>query len=937
MTTSRRSKMTSQPANMSTDVTERRQPEEALTKRQRGQIALREHERTLLESISDGLLAVDRTGLLTYVNARVEQVLGMRRDKLIGRNVRELFPEALAAPFYREYERVLAEGTPAIFEAFYPPLGRWFETRLYPAADGVTAYLNDSTARRQMVEQLAQSLAREQMAHAEAERRRDEAEAARTEAEAASQHLRQLQDVTDIALSHLALADLIPAVLDRICRAMEVDSAAILLLTEDGQELSVYSGRGALNEPVRIPIGHGIAGRIAASRSPLIIEDLSTVEVFHPRLREQLRSVAGVPLVVEGRRIGALLVGSAMSRRFTDPHVRLLHLAGDRIALAIEHGQLYELARAGYTEAEARASELAATFAAMTDGIFVSDQQGRRLRTNQAFCHLFGLDLRPDATEGPSRERSAVLDVCDTQGKPVPPEDMPTARILRGEVLRGPSALDLTMRALDGRVVEANVTGAPVRTTDGGIVGAVAVYRDVTERRELERRTREALQSLLGMAQVLVEADGADGVSPVSDTRADTSPDNGPDTIAVIRRMAELACSLLGCKRITFMALDPETDQMKPMVCIGWPADVEQQWIAQRKLFRLEDFVPDALIEQLRVGEVVVYNAADPALSGLPVQGIGQILLAPLRIRSRLIGLLGLDYGNLPHQYTPGERVLTGAVAQLSSAVIERERLLREREEAHASELASREATRRMELFMAMAGHELRTPLTVVKGYLQLTEQYLGGRLPDVEIAAPVVRALVAARQSLAQAHQAAIRMTGLLDDLLQVSRAQTGKLSVHLEPCDLISIVRDAVEEERQMNAARQVDVRLPTRRHAPIIADSERIGQVVMNFLTNADKYSPEDQPISVRVQVRRREVRVSVSDRGPGLLAADQEAIWGRFYQVPGVQRQVGSDAGMGLGLYVCRTIVEQHEGMVGVESSAGSGSTFWFTLPLSTDNL
>ncbi|HLJ80570.1 MAG TPA: GAF domain-containing protein, partial [Ktedonobacterales bacterium] len=867
--------------------------------------------------------------LLTYVNASVEQVLGMRREELIGHNVRELFPEALAAPFYREYERVLAEGTPAIFEAFYPPLGKWFETRLYPAADGVTAYLNDSTARRQMEEQLAQSLEREQAAHVEAERRREEAETARIEAETASQHLRQLQEVTVIALSHLALADLIPAVLDRICGAMEVDSAAILLLTEDGQELSVYSGRGALNEPVRIPFGQGIAGRIAASRSPLIIEDLSTVEVIHPGLRDQLRSVAGVPLVVEGRRIGALLVGSAVSRRFTDPHVRLLQLVGDRIALAIDHVQLYELAQAGYTEAEARASELAATFAAMTDGIFVSDQQGRRIRTNQAFRQLLGLDPQPDATEIPPRERSVLLDIRDTQGKPVSPERMPTARILRGEVLQGPTALDLTMRALDGRVVEANVTGAPVRTTDGGIVGAVAVYRDVTERRELERRTREALQSLLGMAEVLVGSDGSPGALPVSDSSSDTS--------AVVRRLAELARSLLGCKRISLTALDPETSQLKPMLGIGWPVDVEQRWITQGSLFWLQDVVPDALIERLRVGDVVVYDAANPALSGWSIHSNGQMLLAPMRINSRLIGLIGLDYGEPPHQYTPDERVLAGAVAQLSSAVIERERLLREREEAHASELASREATRRMELFMAMAGHELRTPLTVIKGYLQLTEQYLGGRLPDVEIAAPVARALQAARQSLAQAHQAAIRMTGLLDDLLQVSRAQTGKLSMHLEPCDLISIVRNAVEEQQQMNPMRQVQLRLPARRATPIIADPERIGQVVINYLTNADKYSSSDQPISVHIQVRRREVRVSVSDRGPGLLAADHEAIWGRFYQAPGVQRQVGSDAGMGLGLYVCRTIIEQHEGMVGVDSSVGSGSTFWFTLPLSPASL
>ncbi|MGH2517465.1 MAG: PAS domain S-box protein, partial [Ktedonobacterales bacterium] len=493
--------------SVSTDITERRQLEDVVAEHQRMEDALQKHERTLLESVSDGFLAVDKTGLLTYVNASVERVLGKGREELVGHNVRELFPEVLAVPFYREYERVLAEGTPATFEAFYPPLARWFETRLYPAPDGVTAYLNDSTARRQMEEQLAQSLAREQAAHVEAERRRDEAEVARIEAETASQRLLQLQEVTDTALSHLALADLVPAVLDRICGVMAVESAAILLLTEDGQELTVYAGRGALEDhSVRIPLGQGVAGRIAASRQPLIVDDLSAIEVVSSTLYEQLRAVAGVPLLVEGRRIGVLQVGSAVVRQFAEPDIRLLQLVGDRIALAIEHGQLYELARAGYIEAEARASELAATFATMTDGVFVTDRQGRRVQSNQAFRQLLGLDPRPDADEIPPPERSVFLDVRDAQDQPVPPERLPTARIIRGEILQGPTAMDLTMRTKDGRTVEANVTGAPVRTTEGGIIGAVAVYRDVTKRRQLERKVIEQASQLEGVFDAMADA-----------------------------------------------------------------------------------------------------------------------------------------------------------------------------------------------------------------------------------------------------------------------------------------------------------------------------------------------------------------------------------------------------------------------------------------------
>jgi signal transduction histidine kinase len=117
--------------------------------------------------------------------------------------------------------------------------------------------------------------------------------------------------------------------------------------------------------------------------------------------------------------------------------------------------------------------------------------------------------------------------------------------------------------------------------------------------------------------------------------------------------------------------------------------------------------------------------------------------------------------------------------------------------------------------------------------------------------------------------------------------------------------------------------------------MADPERIGQVVTNYLTNAFRFSSENRPVDVRVQLQGRVALVSIRDGGPGLSAADQERVWDRFYQSASIERLPGSDAGLGLRLYICRMIVEQHQGKVGVESSVGNGSTFWFTLPLYDD--
>jgi signal transduction histidine kinase len=121
-------------------------------------------------------------------------------------------------------------------------------------------------------------------------------------------------------------------------------------------------------------------------------------------------------------------------------------------------------------------------------------------------------------------------------------------------------------------------------------------------------------------------------------------------------------------------------------------------------------------------------------------------------------------------------------------------------------------------------------------------------------------------------------------------------------------------------------------------VVADADRIGQVVANFVTNALKYSPDDQPIHVRVQRKKHDVRVSVHDHGPGLPPEEQVRVWELFHRAPGVnvQSDLGlQSSGLGLGLHICKRIVELHlGGKVGIDSAAGEGSTFWFQLPLAS---
>ena len=163
-----------------------------------------------------------------------------------------------------------------------------------------------------------------------------------------SQRLHDLQQVTDAALSYLPLDRLLDELLVRVREILGVDTAAILLLSEDGRQLVARAAKGLEEEVergVRIPVGRGFAGRIAAEREPVRIEDTANADIYNPILREKgLVSLLGVPLLVEGRVIGVLHVGSLTSRLFDDTDSDLLQRAADRAALAI-NARMYERQR----------------------------------------------------------------------------------------------------------------------------------------------------------------------------------------------------------------------------------------------------------------------------------------------------------------------------------------------------------------------------------------------------------------------------------------------------------------------------------------------------------------------------------------------------------------------------------------------------------------
>ena len=591
------------------------------------------------------------------------------------------------------------------------------------------------------------------------------------------------------------------------------------------------------------------------------------------------------------------------------------------------HKTLEEALRRSEREATSQANQLQAIFESMADAVIVYDREGNIVRSNRADAELFHPSDDPNAVVGNIAERDHLVAIHNERGQLLSRDQWPSTRVLGGEVLRGAGAEDLLVRTGDGRDIILNASGAPVHDAEGTIVGGVLIGRDVTQRRRLEQQTRDTLSALLSMAEALAS----------SGKNASGSPGASVQTVAM--RLAELTRAVMGCERVGVHVYNLETRLAHTLAVAGLTKE-QEQLTAYTFTSRMNN--PPETVERLQAGEAVVIDLTRPPYDRWPNPlGSRSILLAPISVGGPILGDISVDYGAVEHNPTADEIAMAGAVAKLAAQIIERDRLALERETARANALALIETTRRMDEFLSIAAHELKTPVTNSTLTVTLAIDTLKRVLVQAEGTQTAQDALVASILQpvsglLERTASHMDRLSRLVVDLLDVSRIRAGKLEIRVAPCNLADIVREVVEEQRQMVPGRVIRLQLPaaSRRPPNVLADEDRIRQVVTNYLTNALKYSRADQRVDVRLRVDDEWVRVSVRDEGQGVPATEQRHVWERFYRVPGTQVLSGTQIGLGLGLHISRTIIEQHHGRVGVRSTAGNGATFWFALPLMT---
>ena len=467
--------------------------------------------------------------------------------------------------------------------------------------------------------------------------------------------------------------------------------------------------------------------------------------------------------------------------------------------------------------------------------------------------------------------------------------------------------------------------------------------------RQIER-TREALDAMLELAGAMVSTPLISSFDTEdTENTEDTEDSKSARTILQqqedepIHQLAALCSRILGCERIAIIGTDLETGYLRPIAVSGSSPRIERMFRASFGHYGLADRFGAEVESKLRAGESVLFDLQSvgpdhPA--GLLSQRY--FLMSPMLASGTLTGYLGANFGDSADDYTPENRALAHAAAQLIGVVRERQRLFRERAEARADALSAERAKRQMDDFLSIAGHELRTPITSAKlnanFVMQLLDRFLRAEeaaRPDAEEKskhADVLQSLRRARDLLERTNRQFKRQERLINDLLDLSRVDVGKLDFRFETCDFVELARDSVGEQQATNPERSIRFSAPEQ-PMPVWADSDRLVQVVDNLLANAIKYSEPDTPVAVCVRAEEDFAWCEVKDEGPGLSPEDQERIWQRYFRAESVMHQSGSGPGLGLGLFISKTIVERHGGKVGVESELGKGSTFWFKVPLS----
>ncbi len=528
-------------------------------------------------------------------------------------------------------------------------------------------------------------------------------------------------------------------------------------------------------------------------------------------------------------------------------------------------------------------------------GIGLTDREGRFLVRNSLLNDFVGEQL--SSLDPILRERWRAW---DDSGRLLESSEWPSARALRGEIVS--PGLEMLYTNQDGKQIWTRVVSVPFRDQADELAGVIIVVQDIDEQRRAENR----LEVLFRVSELIRTLQDPDELSYA---------------------VAEIVGIHLKVRRCLFNETDVERDLeiVHRDYCDGVPSVAGEHRISEYS---------SVTSDEMQRGESVVNNdsrtdprtAADYHRSYEP-NGERAYVAIPLMREARWVASLWASVDQ-PRQWTKEEVSLLQSVAERTWTAIEklraeteRERLLQNVQDARD---AAEKANQLKDEFLATLSHELRNPLNVILGYSELLL-----RMREIEQSPRLVQMGEALRRN-AQAQ------SQLINDLLDLSRLQRGKISLNQETVSLPAILDNAVETVRTDAAAKGVEIRLHSGEQLLLVeGDRLRLQQIAWNILNNAVKFTPASGSIDISLRPEDDRAVLSVTDTGQGIDLSFLPHVFEMFRQADGSNRR--RHGGLGIGLALVRQLVQLHGGTISAESSGpGKGSRFTVRLPLLREN-
>jgi len=721
------------------------------------------------------------------------------------------------------------------------------------------------------------------------------------------------------------------AVAERALKLCDAAESGIFLVEEGALRFAAgFGSMSTFEEGDRVPLRRGLViGRATLDRQTIHHPDIvPLLGTEYPDARAHqdkfgFRAILAVPLMREDRAIGGIVLWRTEARAFTEKQVALVKTFADQGAIAIENVRLFNTTKEALEQQTAVAEILRVISSSPTDVQPVLDaiaeRAARLCDASAASMYLTDGDmLRHLASKGPSPDPVSTIDALPINRDSISGRALLERRTIEVDDMLAEGGTYPLSREIAQRYGHRTVVVVPL-FREGKPFGTILLRRQ--EVRPFSEREIALLQTFGDQAAIAIEnvrlfnetkealdqqRASSEVLAAISSSIADTAP--------VFERILA-SCERLFSGKLVQINLVAE-DGLVHLGAYHGPG--------KEKLERMYPFPVDetsatgvAILQRSVVHFPDVDRAIDVperARKAWETMGIKAAMAAPMIWEGKGVGsiVVGRDYVG---PFSEKDIALLKTFAEQAVIAIQNARLFREiQDKSRQLEVANKHKSE----FLANMSHELRTPLNAIIGFSEVLLERLFGELNEKQ------------DDYLKDIHSSGRHLLSLINDILDLSKIEAGRMELEVSSFDLASALSNAmtlVRERAQRHdiaLEQQVDPQL-----GEIAADERKFKQILVNLLTNAVKFTPDGGRIDVKARREEDNVVVAVHDTGIGIAPEDQAAVFEEF-------RQVGRDytnkqEGTGLGLALTRKFVELHGGRIWVESEPGKGSTFTFTIP------